>query len=464
MKSLCIKIKLLLVLAVAVLFASCSKEGPELSPQEKVLQRVCRFVYDYTSEAYLWNANIPQGVTYKSAADPYQLFEILRYKELDRWSALSDNADEQMDEFEGVSTTFGYSLAFGRFSNKPQEMFAVVEFVYEDSPARKAGIKRGDLILSLGGAPITELNYTNLYYAPQVEIGLGHVNLHGMVIDSGVKCTLTAVNMYEDPVIETLVLEEGGKKTGYVAYAGFYERSHERLVQVFRDFESAGVSELILDLRYNLGGDAKTPSYLASLFAPARNVKGKSVFLRQQWNDAYTEYFTKQGEDLNTYFAADIPVNLNLQRVYILTSSKTASASEAVISGLKPYMDVVLVGGKTYGKYCGAALLTPDSQQNADISNWMLTLVVYKFVNAEGFTDFKNGIPADHEVEDSGLLAGIPLGSKEDPLVAKALSLICGDGTKVAHEPLHLPEGISIDPSFGLREEKGGYKMVMDLK
>ncbi len=464
MKSLCIKIKLLLVLAVAVVTVSCSKENPELTPEQQVLQRVCKFVYDYTSEAYLWNEFIPEGVTYKSAADPNELFEIMRYKQLDKWSNLSDKASEQMDEFEGVSTTFGYSLAFGRFANKPTELFAVVEFVYDGSPAQKGGIMRGDLILSLGGAPITEGNYMELYYAPAVELGMGQINLQGNVINSGVVRSLTAVNMYENPIVDYRVLEIGGKFVGYLAYTGFYERSHEQLVEIFKGFKNAGVSELILDLRYNPGGDAKTPPYLSSLFAPADKVKGKSVFLKQQWNDLYMDYFQQEKMDVNTYFHEDIPVNLNLGRVFVLTSSKTASASEAVISGLKPYMDVVLVGDTTYGKYCGAALLTPDSQQNADISNWMLTLVVYKFVNAEGFTDFKNGIPADHEVEDSGLLAGIQLGSQEDPLIAKALEIIGGSGTKVAFGHPVLPDGMIFDASLGIRESKGGYKMVLDFK
>lgn len=462
MKSLCIKIKLLLVLAVAAVFASCSKEEPE--PQDNVLQNVCRFVYDYTSEAYLWNKHIPKGITYKGASDPFTFFEMMRYKELDQWSYLSDSADEEMDEFEGVSTTFGYSLAFGRFANKPTDLFAAVEFVYDGSPAQQAGIRRGDIILTIGGAPITEHNYTDLYFAPQIEVGVGHVNLSGAVVNSGVVRKMTAVNMYENPIVESLVIEEGGKKVGYLAYTGFYERSHDDLVEVFKRFESAGVSELILDLRYNPGGDAKTPPYLASMIAPADKVRGKAVFLKEQWNDAYTDYFTSRGEDLSAYFVKDIPVNLNLERVYVLTTSNTASASEATISGLMPYMDVVLVGGATHGKYCGAALIVPDESAYGSITNWLLTLVVYKFVNVEGFTEFKYGIPADHEVDDSGLLAGIPLGSTDDPLIAKALSLISGDGTKVAQEQLPLPEGMAIDYSLGKREGKGGYKKVMVLK
>ena len=456
------RIKFLLVLAVAAVFASCSKEGPD--NQETALQKVCKFVYDYTSEAYLWNQYIPKGITYKSASDPNELFEMMRYRQLDKWSYLSDKADQEMDEFEGVSTTFGYSLAFGRFTNRPAELFAVVEFVYEDSPAQKAGIKRGDLILSLGGAPITEANYRNLYYASSVELGMGHVNLQGNVINSGVVRSLTAVNMYENPVVDYRVLEHGGKLVGYLAYTSFYEKSHELLVEIFKGFKNAGVSELILDLRYNPGGDAKTPPYLASLFAPADKVRGKSVFLRQQWNDDYMYYFNSQGEDLCSYFEKDIPVNLNLDKVYVLTSSKTASASEATISGLMPYMDVVLVGGKTYGKYCGAALLVPDEKTYGNISNWMLTLVVYKFVNTEDFTEFENGIAADYEVEDSGLLAGIPLGSPEDPLVAKALSLIGGDDTKALQKTFCKPDGMDFDSSLATFVTKGGYKMIIDLK
>lgn len=455
---------LLLAVLSSSIFCSCSKDdAPEeiISNEERLALKAKKFVYDYTSEAYLWRDHISSAVDYRTAAGPVELFEQMKYKELDKWSYVSDNSDEEMENFQGVSTTFGYSLAFGVFSNMQDTYFAVVSFVYKDSPAQKAGLKRGDIILTLAGEKLTSKNYTQLYYAPSINIGLGEYTKEG-IKDAGKSVSLTAVKMYEDPVVDHRVIDAGGKKIGYLFYAGFYEESHPKLVEVFSKFKQEGVSELILDLRYNPGGNANTPPYLASLFAPESAVKGKKVFLTQTWNSLYMEYFKSIGEDMNDYFISDIPVNLNLNRVFVLTTGGTASASEATISGLMPYMDVVKIGASTYGKYCGAALLSPtDDKGNKDreIGNWLLSLVVYKFVNVEGFTEFKDGISVDHPVDDSGLLQGIQLGDTADPLVAEALAIIGGTKAKAAPQ-YALPQYLKMLPRSSVHPTKGGHKSV----
>lgn len=460
---------ILMLLVMAVSVAGCSKsDNPddELTEEQRLVQKACKFVYDYTSEAYLWNEFIPAGITYKSAPTPGELFELMRYKELDKWSYVTDNSQEAMDEFQGVSTTYGYSLAFGRFSNMPENLFAVVQFVYEGSPAAKCGLERGDIILYMNGSRLTEENYMQLYYSQSVEIGMGRVGTSGAIEDTGVSHQLAAVKMYEDPVVAHSVLDAGGKKVGYLYYAGFYAESHPRLVEVFKEFQSAGVSELILDLRYNLGGNAETPPYLASLFAPAEAVRGKKVFLTQTWNDLYMNYYRQQKYDMNIYFESAIPVNLNLDRVFVLTTGSTASASEATISGLIPYMDVVMIGTPTYGKYCGAALLIPtDSQgkEDKEISNWLLSLVVYKFVNTQGLTEFKDGIAPDYAVEDSGLLMGIPLGDAADPMISKALSIIGGTKSQPYIPERFLLENAAMEPGLGERPLKGGMNILPDM-
>ena len=465
--------KYAMICMAAFALVCCSKtdnpvtEDPEpcygLTEEERLLLKANKFVYDYTTEAYLWSKDIPSNMTFASAGNPVDLFEMMRNKELDKWSYVTDNSGEAMDSFQGVSTTFGYSLAFGRFSNAPDTYFAVVQYVYPNSPAQEAGLKRGDFLLSLNGAKLNASNYKELYYGSTINVGVGFVNGAGAVESSGNAVTMTSVKMYEDPVVDYRVIEADGKKIGYLFYSDFYSESHSKLVEVFRGFQSDGVTELILDLRYNLGGDAKTPSYLASLFAPADVVKNKSVFLTQTWNDLYMAYFKSTGQDMNTYFNPDIPVNLNLSRVYVLTTGSTASASEAVISGLMPYMDVVKVGQTSYGKYCGAALITPtDSNGNADreIGNWLLSLVIYKFVNTQGFTEFKDGIAPDYQAYDDGLTVGIPLGDPADPMIAKALELITGSATKAP--AVGKPAGLEILPNMVERPMRGGMNLLLE--
>lgn len=461
-------------MCVAALFAGCSKEevpqapeqpsvvpALEITEESRLLTKARQFVFDYTSEAYLWNPYINDTITQASADTPQELFELMRYKELDSWSYVAENSAEAMESYRGVSTTFGYSLTFGRFSNMADSYFAVIEFVYEDSPAQAAGLRRGDIIVSVNGADITKRNYQQLYYGSTISIGTGEI--HGNTISStGVEIEITAVKMYEDPVVAHNVIECAGKKVGYLMYAGFLTESHARLVEVFNEFKEAGVEELILDLRYNLGGNAKTPPYLASMIAPRNVVRNKSVFLREIWNPLYTAYYQSRKIDMNVYFQEDIDVNLNLERVFVLTTPSTASASEATIVGLMPYMQVVKIGETSYGKYCGAVLLTPTDatgKEDKEISNWLLSLVIYKFANKDGYTDFKDGITPDYMVPDSGMLAAIPLGNPEDPMIAKALSLIEGTKSPVQQKGC-VVKGVEMLPEFSHRAFRGGYYTV----
>ena len=218
-------------------------------------------------------------------------------------------------------------------------------------------------------------------------------------------------------------------KIGYLAYTAYLEESHAKLDEVFTFFKNSGVSEVVLDLRYNLGGNAATPPYLGSFLAPQANVAAGDVFLKEVWNKNYMNYYVGSGKDLTVYLNKNNVANLNLSRVFILTTSRTASASEATISGLMPYLDVIKIGTKTLGKYCGAALVQPviDDEGTIDplIKNWLLSIIIYKFVNKNGFTDFKDGIAPEYVVEDD-LFAAYPFGSVEDPHLAKAIAVITG--------------------------------------
>ncbi|MEG0519096.1 MAG: S41 family peptidase [Bacteroidales bacterium] len=360
------------------------------------------------------------------------------YKDLDRWTYVTDDAEATMKDFAGVTTTFGYSLALGKFSNTG-ELFAIIKYVDLDTPtqqcpAGKAGLKRGDIILSFANGPITEKNYTDLFYAKAISIQLGK-DENKVISPVGNPISLTAVEMYEDPVNAYTVLESNHVKIGYLAYTGFLAESHKKLDKVFTGFKDAGVTEVILDLRYNPGGNAVTPPYLASFLAPSANVLKGDVFLTEQWNDLYMAYYNQKGRDMNVYFNKANVANLNLKRIFILTTSGSASASEATISGLMPYIQVIKIGETTHGKYM-------DDGKTLDplIKNWLLSEVIYKFVNKDGFTDFKDGMAPDYPITDD-LFAALPFGDKNDPMIAKAISLITGVRSKATTPTSSFVEG-----------------------
>ena len=115
--------------------------------------------------------------------------------------------------------------------------------------------------------------------------------------------------------------------------------------------------------------------------------------------------------------------NLNLSKVYFLTSRTTASASESLMVGLYPYTDVIQIGTTTYGKCYGS--ITIDDWEDPKRHNWAMQPLVLKYSNADGYTDFVNGILPDYVVADN-LLYAEPFGSYRDPLLAKALEEITG--------------------------------------
>lgn len=470
MKQLICKVFLTLVLLLTLTgMTSCSKEknpdGPE-NPIPENIRRANEFIYQWMDEAYLWNSKIPDGIDPQQEPDPKAMLDRMIYQTLDKWTYVTDDAKGAMNEFQGISTTFGYAPVFWRFSNS-DKIFGIIKYVVAGSPAEKAGLKRGDILLNLNGGSITESNYRELVYGKTITLETG-IDEANVIKPSGKKYTLTAVEMYEDPVNTYKVIDTDGKKVGYLAYTGYVAKSHEKLDKIFTEFKQAGVSEMVLDLRYNPGGDATTPPYLGSFLAPEAVVKAGGIFLKETWNADYMAYYQQKGEDLNAYFNKNAVANLNLSRVFILTTSGTASASEATISGLKPYLNVILIGTRTHGKYCGAALLQPviDNKGTLDplINNWLLSMVIYKFVNKDGFTDFKDGIEVKYEVADD-LFNAYPFGDPADPHLAKALEVITGV-TKAApaYRRSTLREGVDYqmlpELTDQLRKDYGNTKVI----
>ena len=436
---------LVLPLAISLILLGCTNDDmgdirEEVGQQTRLVNE---FVISYSKFYYLWNDKVSyEGKDPRYIEDPFALFDKLVYSELDRWSYLTDDAGMMFNNYQGVQTSYGYSLVLGQFSNTGT-YFAVVQFVYPNSQASKAGIKRGDIILAIDGQEITEENYLKLYYSSQIRLQLGIYDsqLMAVVPDTGNEVALSASVLSIDPVNASAIIEEDGHKVGYICYTDYVESSHSKLAGICSGFKSAGVTDVVLDLRYNLGGAANSSVFLSSLFAPAEHVSKRSLFLKELWNSNLSQYLSSFGYQLlDSYFTVDaLPYNLDLDRIFILTTQETASASEATIIGLEPYMDVVTIGATTHGKYCASLLLQSTDKDNniiEEIKNWAMNLVVYKFANKDGFTDFTGGLKPDHIVQDN-LLGALPFGDKNDPLLAKALELITG---KSAADNVESPE------------------------
>ena len=400
-------------------------------------ERINKFIVNCVHSMYLWESETDwtkynNKNTFSSYSNHDALFNEFIYKD-DGWSMLTDDIASLKEEFSGVTTTYGYNLMIFKFSNE-NSYFAVVMFNYPGSPSEKAGLKRGDIILTINGSKITESNYLDLYYSRSIAIKTGRLEDQYIVENSG-SINMSAVEMYLNPINKASVIVKGDHKIGYLCYTDYVNTSENDLYSVFSDFKNKGVTDVVLDLRYNGGGHAQTAQRLSSVLAPSSAVNGKSVYLSHKWNDLWTSL--QDADDLNVYFDPTLPVNMNLKNLYVLTSDRSASATEATIIGLMPYLDITLIGETTSGKYCGGYLLAPEDYYDifpesginknyySSYNNWGMYIMIYRYSNKNGYPTFVTGIPPNISVSEDYFDLK-PFGDETDPLLGHAIEKITG--------------------------------------
>lgn len=428
-----------------------------------------QYAIDVLGMYYLWNEEVEKDLARldpDTCRMPMEVVRSIRYheggKEVDRWTVLTDDLKSFRNSVQGLGLTYGYDLQAGRISNKPGEYFLVVSYVSNGGPAKKAGLKRGDVIITLDGKAITMDNIHDAFGSRSIKLGV--TCLEGDHIgDDVTNVSLSAVDMYEDPILVTKTFDVSGKKVGYLAYTGFDLKSSQALPDVFRNFKSENIDELVIDLRYNGGGYAFTENVLASMIAPQANVLAGDIFQTEVYNSILADAWKKQGEDTNTYFSTvheissqklkiDVSdANLGIGKVYAIVAGGTASASEGLIVGLKPYMDVVLVGRQTYGKYCAGIMLAPGDFYNSKydyslIKDWGMYVMVSKFADCNGRNDsIPDGIPVDIQADDDPF-DGCQLGDENETMLRAALQAAGKVYPKAASVTRSYSKGMELTP------------------
>ncbi len=409
------KVTLLLPVLFLNLFYACKKDNTTSEYAE-----VNQFIYDKMSVYYLWNDEMPELDPLKQD-DPEAYFKNLIYDSIDEWSYITDDADELTSYLEGDVKEVGYSLSFYyAYSSGSDEVVAYVEYVETGSPAEEAGLKRGDMIVKINGETLTTSNYTGLVYDESLTVGLG-VFVDGVIENLSPSYSLEAEQLQIDPILTTNVFEKDGSKVGYLCYTSFLSGYDDELESVFADFKAEGINDLILDLRYNGGGSVNTALLLAEMIGPSSLVG--NVFIRYAYNDVVTAAYEEAYPDEEDLFNLDFEENANnldFSRVYVLTTSGTASASEMVMYSLMPYMDVIQIGEQTVGKYYASTTFADDD------SSWAIQPLILRAENRDNSIDYSQGLIPDMQESDN---LTYELGLEEDVLTAVALDQIWGTST-----------------------------------
>ncbi len=358
------------------------------------------FVRDALQDWYYWYQELsdPDAGSFDS---PEEYLEAVRFKPIDTsYSYITSQASS--DAFYSDSQYIGFGFSYKQTSATELR----ITQAFPDSPAAEVGFARGDWLLTVGGRAVAELLGTGEFdtvFGPEqegVSVDVTWRDLAG----AQHRATMVKRKVTIPTVSQTAILDAGGTRVGYLHFRNFVQPSVAALDTAFARLRDGGAEELVLDLRYNGGGLVSVAQHLASLIAGPTTV-GK-VFVRFTHND-------KQASRDSTYDFESKPQALGVRRLVVITTRGSASASEAVVNGLRPYMEVRTVGERSYGK--------PVGQYGFDFCDKVLYPVCFLVTNARGEADFFDGIPADCAAPDD---VDHALASPQEASLAEALYVV----------------------------------------
>jgi len=442
---------LLLLIVISSVFVSCFEDLDDNIQISSELD-IKNFIYRGLNFFYLYKADTPElannafgnqeelDAFLNSYDSPEALFDYLQSPQ-DRFSLLVDDYIELENALSGITKNHGMEFGLVFYPDGSSNVFGYARYTLPGTDAEAKGLERGIIFNTIDGQQITETNYRDLLEPEVYTIGLA--TLDGETITpTGESIELVQEEYSENPIYiaETLTVE--GQKIGYLMYNAFTRVYDPSLNAVFAQFQSDGITELILDLRYNGGGSVETAIDLSSMITGQFNGQ---LFVNEEWNDDRQAEYAAPKVFNNEIHTGEGINSLNLNHVYVLTTGRSASASELVINGLDPYITVTQVGGTTTGKFQASFLLYDapaptfsKSQANPGHTYAMLPLV-FKTINANGFTDYINGLdPEIEQLEDYANL-GV-LGSVDEPLLAAALNDIFPSPQPQPRNNIHFEE------------------------
>ncbi len=409
--------KYLCALTTLMVCASC---GEDRSGEYYALISSKSWIYDVMQEYYLYYEDLPAEEELDFFLSPQEFLNAAA-SERDRKNGVLyshvDSVSTTAAASRAVSEnpTYGYEAAMLQAENGDYAL--QVLYIQPESPAEEAGLKRGDIIIAANGEAIESDDYATYVSEPTsaCTFTLGVYDFDLAQMDSIGIVEMPAPRLVEEHnLLKATLFSIGNRTAAYILYNSFGEEEDIAQWQsLYTQLASAQPDDIIVDLRYNPGGYVTTAQTVGTVLAPAE-ASGKTM-LTMTGNDKL--------DQTQTYLfdPALLPsgTSLSYQDLYIITGPNTASASEAVINCLRPYMagHLYQVGTPTFGKNVAQALYT--SEEHPALELWLTTFVL---ANSQGFGDYaEEGLLPDFELsEPYGNPLG-ELGSEEDLLMQPIL-------------------------------------------
>lgn len=283
-------------------------------------------------------------------------------------------------------------------------------YVRPGSPAALAGLRRGDMIYSVNGSVLTSATYSiymrTLYQTPSGSYTFKFLRFEedgqgGYMMNDYTSTAATAgVHVY-NPVLHASILSDPDNesvKIGYLVYEAFELGAQDLLEAAINEFVTSGITDMILDLRFNIGGAVAQSRWLSGCIAGEAN--GKKTFTKVIYNDGSEENWTFDYGYNDDADNLGKPIDLGLDELYVICSYNTASAAELVINSLKGInFPVKMIGCRTEGKNVGMTVSDFKYQgrffQFAPVTFWVL--------NAQGWGDYADGMEPDEYVNNENL-------------------------------------------------------------
>lgn len=407
-------------------------------------------VRDVMQDLYFWYRSIP-AVDPARYDSPEAYLEAIRYRPLDeRFSYIAPRAASEAFYGDSQYAGFGFATQTLSAADAPGGLRMRVAQVFPDSPASEARLSRGDDILRINGRTVADLSAGGTLGTALGAAEPGVTRELELQALDGRRYTVTMTKrVVTIPTVSDLrVFEVGGRTTGYLFFRNFVEPSVSALERAFTSLGAARTQELVLDVRYNGGGLVSVARQLASLIGGSRT-RGE-VFAEFFHNDRNAR--RNEVMRFETQTAA-----LSLQRVVVITTRASASASELVINALSPFVEVVVVGDRTYGK--------PVGQYSVPICDKVLYPVAFTLRNARGQGDFFDGIAPTCVAADDLEHA---IGDPQEASLAEALRVVAtGRCSRAAGTALAGPEGVEEDAGavpgpFVLPPEGDGFRQLVN--